>query len=80
MEIKMVNGNILTELQGDNKQVNGLYMPDNKAYKIVKVVESCEDSVEEGATLYVPKGVGTDVEIDSVKYVVVNVREIILIV
>ena len=80
MGIKMLNGNILAELQGDNKQANGLYIPDNKAYKVVKVVESSSEEAKEGDILYVLKHVGTELEIESVKYIVVNVGEIILIV
>lgn len=82
MNLKMVNGNILTELQETEKQ-NGLYIPDNKAYKVVKVVESCdstEGSIEKDSLLYVLKQAGTEIEIDDVKYIVVNIREIILIV
>lgn len=79
MNIEMLNGNILTELQTEEKK-NGLYMPDSKAYKVVKVVKSNVDEVKEGSLLYVPKASGTELEIDSNKYVVVNVREIILIV
>lgn len=79
MNIEMLNGNILTELQTEEKK-NGLYIPDSKAYKVVKVVKSNMDEVKEGSLLYVPKASGTELEIDSNKYVVVNVREIILIV
>lgn len=74
----MLNGNILTELQIEEKNT-GLYIPDNKAYKIVKVVKSNVD-VKEGSLLYVPKSAGTQLEIDDNNYVVVNIREIILIV
>ena len=78
MNIKMKNGNILGVLQ-DNSTVNGLYMPDDKAYKIIEVVKS-EEGVEVGSTIYVPKRVGTAVTIEGKDYIVVNVREIILVV
>lgn len=79
MNIKMLNGNILTELQIEEKNT-GLYIPDNKAYKIVKVVKSNVGDVKEGSLLYVPKSAGTQLDIDDNNYVVVNIREIILIV
>lgn len=80
MVSKMFNGNILTVLQSDNKQSNGLIIPDNKSYKVVKVVESLEEAVETGNLLYVPKQSGTEVEIGGVDYMVVNIREILLVV
>tara|TARA_R110000822_G_scaffold21528_4_gene68037 strand:+ start:440 stop:682 length:243 start_codon:yes stop_codon:yes gene_type:complete len=80
MVSKMFNGNILTVLQSDNKQNNGLIIPDNKSYKVVKVVESLEEAVEAGSLLYVPKQVGTEVEIGGINYMVVNIREILLVV
>ena len=80
MVSKMFNGNILTVLQSNNKQSNGLIIPDNKSYKVVKVVESLEEAVETGNLLYVPKQSGTEVEIGGVDYMVVNIREILLVV
>lgn len=77
MGIKMLNGNILGILQED--KVQGLYVPDNKSYKILKVVNSDSDGVEKDSIIYVLKKSGTDLEIQGVKYVSVNIREIILI-
>lgn len=79
MNIKMLNGNILTELQSEEK-IDGLYMPDNKSYKIVKVVESENEEMKKDSILYVLKSSGTELEINEVKYLVVNIREIILMI
>lgn len=79
MNIEMLNGNILGELQVQEKQA-GLYVPDNKAYKIIKVVNSKEEDVVKDSLIYVLKNSGTELEIEGVKYISVNVREIILIV
>lgn len=79
MDIKMINGNILTELQEvENK--NGLFVPNNKAYKVVKVISCEESTIEKDSLLYVLKTAGTDLEIDGKGFTVVNIREIILIV
>jgi len=75
----MLNGNILTELQTKEK-TSGLYIPDNKTYKVLKVIKSEIKEVENGALIYVPKTAGTNIEMGEDKYVVVNIREIILIV
>jgi co-chaperonin GroES (HSP10) len=78
MNIEMLNGNILTELQQEEK-TSGLYIPDAKSYKIVKVVKT-EGEIKKDSLLYVLKSAGTSIEMDTDKYVVVNIREIILIV
>tara|TARA_B110001454_G_C12512320_1_gene347365 strand:- start:341 stop:580 length:240 start_codon:yes stop_codon:yes gene_type:complete len=79
MNIKMKNGNILGVLQDQTKTEQGLYIPDNKSYNKIEVVEPV-DGVEKGAILYVLKRCGTEVTIDGEDYIVVNEREIILIV
>jgi co-chaperonin GroES (HSP10) len=79
MNIEMLNGNILGELQSQEKE-SGLYVPDNKAYKVIKVVNSKEKDVEKDSLIYVLKNAGTELEIEGVKYISVNVREIILII
>lgn len=79
MNVKMLNGNILGELQVEEK-IDGLYVPDNKAYKVIKVTNSNEDTVENGSLIYVLKNSGTELEINGVKHVSVNIREIILII
>ena len=79
MEIKMKNGNILGVLQDQTKTEQGLYIPDNKSYNKIEVVEPVV-GVEKGAILYVLKRCGTEVTIDGEDYIVVNEREIILIV
>lgn len=76
MKVKLLNGNILTELQNEDKE-GGLIMP--KAYKTLKVIKSDSEEVKSGSTIYVIKTAGTDVKIEDNKYVVVNIREIILI-
>ena len=79
MEIKMKNGNILGVLQDQTKTSQGLYMPDNKSYNKIEVVKPV-DGIKEGSVLYVPKRCGTQVTIEDKDYIVVNEREIILIV
>lgn len=79
MNIKMLNGNILGELQTEEK-INGLYVPNNKSYKIIKVINSNSDSVKKDSLVYVLKNAGTELEIDDNKYISVNVSEIILII
>ena len=39
MNIKMKNGNILGVLQDQTKTEQGLYIPDNKSYNKIEVVE-----------------------------------------
>jgi co-chaperonin GroES (HSP10) len=79
MEIKMKNGNILGVLQDQTKTDQGLYIPDNKSYNKIEVVKPVE-GVNKGDILYVLKRCGTEVTIDGKDYIVVNEREIILIV
>ena len=75
----MKNGNILGVLQDQTKTSQGLYMPDNSSYNKIEVVKEA-GSIKEGSILYVPKRFGTEVTIDNKDYIVVNEREIILII
>lgn len=81
---KMLNGNILVnEVKvEDSKTESGLFLaPEPKAYILVDVVQSdSEGVVEDGDRLVVPINSGTPLEVDGVKYFVVNVRDIILVV
>ena len=80
--MKMLNGNVLTEVQeSDNKTKSGIIIVGNdKVYKQVRVVEPDSDNiVAKDAHLYVPLHSGTPIEVDGKKYLVINVREIILI-
>lgn len=78
MNVKMINGNILTqELQEEKK---GFIIPETERYKKLKVVNSSTKEVVEGSTVYIPLRFGTKVKIEDKDYVAINVRDIILII
>lgn len=81
MKIEMRNGNICcTEIDEVVEKIGRTYVPTkDKSYKRLQVVTSGDEAVKEGVTIYVPINSGYEVEIDSGKYVIVNVREILLI-
>lgn len=80
--MKMLNGNICcTSLDEITEKVGNVIVPTNKkSYRTLKVVNSDVKEVAEGKTILVPINCKNEVEIEGNKYVIVNVREIILIV
>ena len=82
--MKMLNGNVLVrEVQQDeNKTQSGLYILNEiKNYKIVEVFQPDSESVvEAGDKIYIPLNAGTEVKINEEKFLIINVREIILVI
>lgn len=82
--MKMLNGNVLVrEVQQDeNKTQSGLYILNEiKNYKIVEVFQPDSESVvETGDKIYIPLNAGTEVKINEEKFLIINVREIILVI
>ena len=78
----MLNGNISCKsLDEITEKVGNVIVPTkNKSYRTLKVVNSNEESVKKDDIIYVPLNCKNEVEIDNEKYVIVNIREIILIV
>lgn len=81
--MKMLNGNVLVEIQEQEleKTQSGILVPTKaKSYNVAKIIEPDSDNeLETGSTVYIPKHSGSEVEIEGKKYVIVNKREIILI-
>ena len=80
--MKMLNGNVLVRLIADeNTTKSGLVLIEKtKYYKIVEVIESdSENVVKKGDKMYVPINAGTEVKIEKEELLIVNVRDIILI-
>lgn len=81
--MRMLNGNVLTTLDKEEstKTVGGIILPtSDKTYKVVDIVEpDADNEVKKGSTVYLPKHSGVEVEIEGTKYLIVNKREIILI-
>lgn len=80
--MKMLNGNILVKLIADeNTTKSGLVLIEKtKYYKIVEVIEpDSENVVKKGDKMYVPINAGTEVKIEKEELLIVNVRDIILI-
>lgn len=79
--MKMLNGNLCCiALDQITETEKGIILPTkNKSYKRLKVHKSDVEQVAEGKTIYVPINCGNEVKIDDSDYVIVNVREIILI-
>lgn len=78
MNVKMINGNILTEELP--KETKGFIVPDAERYTELKVINSSTPDVKEGSIVYVPNRYGTKVKIEGKDYIAINVREIILII
>ena len=79
--VKMLNGNLLTVASEEKfEKEGGIYIPTaKKNYKKLEVVEGEDGAVEAGKSIYVNISIGTDIEIEGKKYVVVNKRDVILI-
>lgn len=79
--MKMLNSNVCCEkLDETVTKVGNVIIPTKeKAYKRLRVMNSGEEGVEVGKTIYVPKNSGYEVEIDGEKFIIINAREIILI-
>lgn len=80
--MKMLNGNVLVKLVADeNTTKSGLVLIEKtKYYKIVEVIEpDSENVVKKGDKMYVPINAGTEVKIEKEELLIVNVRDIILI-
>lgn len=80
--MKMLNGNVLVKLIADeNTTKSGLVLIEKtKYYKIVEVIEpDSENVVKKGDKMYVPVNAGTEVKIEKEELLIVNVRDIILI-
>ena len=80
--MKMLNGNVLVKLVADeNTTKSGLVLIEKtKYYKIVEVIEpDSENVVKKGDKMYVPINSGTEVKIEKEELLIVNVRDIILI-
>lgn len=82
--MRMLNGNVLVrEVQQDeNKTQSGLYIPNEiKHYKIVEVFQpDSENVVKTGDKIYIPLNAGTEVKINDENFLIINVREIILVI
>ena len=80
--MKMLNGNVLVKLIADeNTTKSGLVLIERtKYYKTVEVIEpDSENVVKKGDKMYVPINAGTEVKIEKEELLIVNVRDIILI-
>lgn len=80
--MKMLNGNVLVKLIADeNTTKSGLVLIEKtKYYKIAEVIEpDSENVVKKGDKMYVPINAGTEVKIEKEELLIVNVRDIILI-
>lgn len=80
--MKMLNGNVLVKLIVDeNTTKSGLVLIEKtKYYKTVEVIEpDSENVVKKGDKMYVPINAGTEVKIEKEELLIVNVRDIILI-
>lgn len=80
--MKMLNGNVLVKLIADeNTTKSGLVLIEKtKYYKIVEVIQpDSENVVKKGDKMYVPINAGTEVKIEKEELLIVNVRDIILI-
>lgn len=76
--MKMLNGNLCCELVTKEVVKGGVVMsPSNQSYKTLKVSEGVE--IDGGKTILVPITSGTEVEINGDPRVIVNIREVILI-
>lgn len=78
----MLNGNVLVKLIADeNTTKSGLVLIEKtKYYKTVEVIEpDSENVVKKGDKMYVPINAGTEVKIEKEELLIVNVRDIILI-
>ena len=75
----MQNGNLLTvALEETFEKEGGIYIPTTKrAYRKLKVITG--DGISAGRVIYVNISLGTDIEIEKEKYIVVNRRDVILI-
>lgn len=82
--MRMLNGNVLVrEVQQDeNKTQSGLIIPNEiKHYKIAEVFQPDSESVVKGGDkIYIPFNAGTEVKINEEKFLIINVREIILVI
>ena len=76
-KIKMFNGNILA-LPVNEEKKESFFMPDEKSYKLLKVIKSSSEDVKYGDIIYVHKNKGTGVNIEGNDYVVVNIHDVIL--
>ena len=79
--MKMLNSNVCCEnLDEVVTKVGNVIIPvKEKAYKQLRVINSGEEGIEAGKTIYVPKNSGYEVEVDGEKFTIINAREIILI-
>ena len=79
--MRMLNSNVCCiALDEVVEKIGNVLVPTkNKSYKVLKVVESGDDKVEVGVTLYVPITSGYEVKIGNDNFTIVNAREIILI-
>lgn len=80
--MRMLNGNVLVKVQKEGTTTKaGIILPTHtKPYKQVTVVKPDQDNtVKEGDEMYVPYNAGTMVEWEGDEYLVIHVREIILI-
>ena len=75
----MQNGNLLTvALEETFEKEGGIYIPTTKrSFRKLKVIAG--DGIEPGKTVYINISLGTNIEIEKEKYIVVNRRDIILI-
>lgn len=80
---RMFNENILVDevKTAEDKTASGLFIPTQpKSYKVVKVVlPDPENRVAIGEELCVQISAGTEVEVDGVTRLIVNVRDIKLV-
>lgn len=79
--MKLLNDNVCCKsLDEVTEKIGNVIVPTkNKSYKTLEVVESGNELVEKGKVVYVPLNSGNEVEINNSKYIIVNMREIILI-
>ncbi len=80
--MKMLNGNLLVKVQEDSeKRESGIIvLRDNKSYKKVEVIEpDADNEIAKGSIVYIPKNAGIEIDIEQEKYLIVNKREVILI-
>ena len=80
MKIQMLNNNILCKDNIDTfEKKDGIYIPKaSKDYKSLEVVQA--EDIETGSEIYIKNHLGTSIEIEGEKYIVIDKHDIILVV
>ena len=75
----MLNGNVLTkDLVDTFEKKDGIYIPKAaKDFKELEVIQA--EKIDKGSIVYIKKHLGTEIDVDGEKFVVIDQRDIILV-